>query len=101
MGPYTDRGDNICATCLLTVDHCPGHIGHINLPLPVCNPLLYSNILQLIKLSCITCHKIRVPAIVKKLFLVQQGLLEQGLIIAAQQVRPLLCQRLERRRKAY
>ncbi|XP_059079806.1 DNA-directed RNA polymerase I subunit RPA1-like [Tigriopus californicus] len=84
MGPFTDRADQICATCLLTCEHCPGHIGHIELPLPVCNPLFYSTILQTLKLSCVACHKFSVADYVKELFLVRQKLLAQGLIIAAQ-----------------
>ena len=84
MGPYSDRNDLMCSTCLLACEHCPGHLGHIQLPLPVCNPLFYSTILQLLKLTCITCHKFRVPEYQKELFLVRQKLLERGLIIAAQ-----------------
>ena len=63
-----------------------GHIGHIELPLPVCNPLFYGTILQLLKLSCIHCHRFRVPELNKELFLVRQRLLKEGLIIEAQQV---------------
>ena len=86
MGPFTDRNNVKCATCLLTSDLCPGHIGHIELPLPVCNPLFYSTILRLLKMSCMTCHQFRVPQHVRKLFLVQQILLDSGNIIAAQKV---------------
>ena len=64
-----------------------GHIGHIELPLPVCNPLFYGIILQLLKLSCIHCHRFRVRELYKELFLVRQRLLKEGLIIAAEEVR--------------
>ena len=33
-----DRGD--CETCGLGGTRCPGHFGHIELPVPVFNPLL-------------------------------------------------------------
>ena len=85
MGPSTDRDNLMCATCMLTAEHCPGHIGHIELPLPVCNPMFYATILQLLKLSCIHCHRFRVPDLVKEVFLVRQKLLKAGLIIEAQQ----------------
>lgn len=70
----------------LTLILFTGHIGHIDLPLPVCNPLFHQTILQILKLSCMTCGRFRMPEYLKKLFLVQQKLLERGLIIEAQQV---------------
>ena len=85
MGPSTDRDSLMCATCMLTAEHCPGHIGHIELPLPVCNPLFYQTILQLLRLTCVHCHRFRVPDLVKEVFLVRQRLLTAGLIIEAQQ----------------
>jgi DNA-directed RNA polymerase beta' subunit len=30
-----------CTTCNLGAAHCPGHFGHIELPLPVYNPLIF------------------------------------------------------------
>ena len=27
MGPFTDRGDLMCSTCMLHCEHCPGHLG--------------------------------------------------------------------------
>jgi len=90
MGPFTDRNNLMCTTCLLTMEHCPGHIGHIELPLPVCNPLFYSTILRLLKMTCMQCHRFRVPEHLKKLYYVQQQLLDCGDIIAAQQAAELL-----------
>ncbi len=84
MGPFTDRGDLLCSTCLLTADHCPGHVGHVDLPMPVCNPLFYGTILQLLKISCVRCHRFRFSELEKELFLVRQSLLEQGMIVEAQ-----------------
>ena len=87
MGPFTDRGDLKCATCLLISSMCPGHVGHIELPLPVCSPLFYSTILRLLKMSCMTCHKFSVPPHWRQLYLVQQALLDHGNIIAAEKAR--------------
>lgn len=39
MGPM-DR--DRCETCYQAEIYCPGHIGHIQLDVPVFNPLLYS-----------------------------------------------------------
>ena len=85
MGPYTDRHNIMCATCVQSMDFCPGHLGHIELPLAVCNPLFYSTILRMLKISCMQCHRFRVPEHIKKLYYVQQRLLDCGDIIAAQQ----------------
>ena len=79
MGPFSDRNDMMCSTCYLHCEHCPGHLGHMELPLPVANPLLYNTILKILKMSCISCHTFRVPNHFKKLYLVQQKLLDRGI----------------------
>ena len=90
MGPFTDRGELMCATCQLFCEHCPGHLGHIKLPLPVCNPLFYNTILRLLKMSCVTCHRFRIEDHFKKLYLVQQELLDHGLVIQAQDAQAMV-----------
>ena len=85
MGPYSDRDGMTCTTCHLTTEHCPGHLGHINLPLPVVNSLFYNVILRLLKITCLHCHRFKMPEFQKTLFLVQMKLLEVGNITAAQQ----------------
>ena len=89
MGPFTDRGELMCQTCMLYCEHCPGHLGHIELPLPVCNPLFYNTILKLLKMSCITCHNFRIEDHLKKLYLIQQELLNQGLVTQAQEAQDI------------
>lgn len=44
LGP-SDQEDS-CATCGQNSQFCPGHIGHISLPLPVYNPILFRLLLQ-------------------------------------------------------
>lgn len=85
MGPFTDRGELMCSTCMLYCEHCPGHLGHIELPLPVCNPLFYNTILKCLKMSCVTCHRFRIEEHLKTLYLVQNRLLDHGLVIQAQE----------------
>ena len=84
MGPYSDRDNMTCTTCHLNSEHCPGHIGHIELPMPVINSLFYSTILRMLKITCLHCHKFKMPQYFKTLFLIQQKLLNAGLINAAQ-----------------
>jgi len=85
MGPFSDRDRIACNTCHQTADHCPGHIGHIELPLPVINSLFYQTLHRLLKITCIYCHKFRMADYCKTLFLVQQRLLDAGLINAAEE----------------
>ena len=85
MGPFSDRDNMACTTCHLNSEHCPGHIGHIDLPLPVVNSLFYSVILRMLKITCLHCHRFKMPQFFKTLFLIQMKLLDAGLINAAQQ----------------
>ncbi|XP_077865105.1 DNA-directed RNA polymerase I subunit RPA1-like [Saccoglossus kowalevskii] len=54
LGP-ADR-DDFCGTCSLNYLHCPGHFGHIVLPLPVYNPLFFRLLVKILKGSCLNCH---------------------------------------------
>ncbi|KAK9248661.1 hypothetical protein V1506DRAFT_528527 [Lipomyces tetrasporus] len=48
-----------CATCRLDSRFCPGHIGHIELPIPVYNPLFFSQMYILIRSACLYCYSFR------------------------------------------
>ncbi|KAK9241224.1 hypothetical protein V1525DRAFT_392485 [Lipomyces kononenkoae] len=48
-----------CATCRLDARFCPGHIGHIELPIPVYNPLFFSQMYILIRSACLYCYSFR------------------------------------------
>ena len=89
MGPFTDRGELMCPTCMLHCEHCPGHLGHIELPLPVCNPLFYNTILKLLKITCINCHSFKVEDHLKRLYMVQEELLDHGLVIQSQEAQEI------------
>ncbi|GCC39659.1 hypothetical protein chiPu_0023629, partial [Chiloscyllium punctatum] len=39
LGPADSK--EVCGTCAQDYNNCPGHIGHINLPLTVYNPLFF------------------------------------------------------------
>lgn len=49
-----------CATCRLNYFQCPGHFGHIELPSPVFHPLFMTNAYNLLRASCLYCHKFKV-----------------------------------------
>lgn len=48
-----------CATCRLTYFTCPGHFGHIELPSPVYHPLFMTNMFNLLRGTCLFCHRFK------------------------------------------
>lgn len=71
---------NLCTTCGLDDRYCPGHQGHIELPVPVYNPLFFNQMYIYLRSSCLYCHhfrlgEIEVHKVICKLKLIQYGLL--------------------------
>ncbi|CAH1774106.1 unnamed protein product [Owenia fusiformis] len=52
--------DDVCATCRQNYIHCPGHMGHISLAVPVYNPVFFNTMYQILKGSCQKCHNMLV-----------------------------------------
>lgn len=52
-------GDSICTTCNLGQQSCPGHAGHIDLPVPVYHPTFMDQVLRLLRAQCVYCHRLR------------------------------------------
>ncbi|PNH12767.1 DNA-directed RNA polymerase I subunit rpa1 [Tetrabaena socialis] len=57
MGPLDVR--DRCGTCRLGYDRCPGHFGHIELPVPVYNPLVFKVLYKLLRCTCMYCHRFK------------------------------------------
>lgn len=75
-------GDNACTTCGLKTPQCPGHCGHIELPVPCYHPTFLDQVLKLLRGTCIYCSKLKlsrgqVNKFVCKLKLVRYGLLKE------------------------
>ncbi|XP_033101512.1 DNA-directed RNA polymerase I subunit RPA1-like [Anneissia japonica] len=85
LGPSSDR--ELCATCCLGYLHCPGHMGHISLPLPVFNPLFFKTIVQLLRGSCLQCHHLLASRWSLVLITYQLDCLEKGFIHAVEEMR--------------
>ncbi|OAD54192.1 DNA-directed RNA polymerase I subunit RPA1, partial [Eufriesea mexicana] len=77
LGPLFESSDP-CGTCGCNVFKCPGHFGHIELPMPVVNPLFHRGLCMLIKLSCLNCFNLQIPPYVKLLLSAKLKLLQQG-----------------------
>ncbi|KAI4482207.1 hypothetical protein M0804_008758 [Polistes exclamans] len=79
LGPLLESSDP-CATCGSTVYKCPGHFGHIELPMPTVNPLFHKALFMLIKLSCLNCFTLQIPTHIKMLLCAKLKILEMGLL---------------------
>eukprot|EP00879_Flechtneria_rotunda_P027392 GHRR01029340.1.p1 GENE.GHRR01029340.1~~GHRR01029340.1.p1 ORF type:complete len:728 (+),score=248.94 GHRR01029340.1:30-2186(+) len=81
MGPY-DMNSR-CTTCCLGHTMCPGHFGHIELPVTVYNPLVFSTLYRLLKHTCLNCHQFKMGRKEMSKFLVKFSCLTNGDLVAA------------------
>ena len=81
LGPTEQH--ECCSTCGLSANRCPGHFGHISLPLPVYHPLFFNNMYQLLRSSCWCCRRLLAPRPKVRVLEGQLRLLERGLISQA------------------
>ncbi|KAI9801436.1 MAG: hypothetical protein M1833_002668 [Piccolia ochrophora] len=79
-------GDNPCGTCGLSRHTCPGHPGHVELPVPVYHPVLLPQLLMLLRAKCAYCHHLRLPRVEIHRFLCKFRLLQNGLVLQAEQL---------------
>ncbi|KFQ80537.1 DNA-directed RNA polymerase I subunit RPA1, partial [Phoenicopterus ruber ruber] len=70
--------------------NCPGHFGHIELPLTVYNPLFFDKLYLLIRGSCLNCHMLTCTRAVVHLLLSQLKVLEKGLLHAVHDLEVIL-----------
>ncbi|XP_017875380.1 DNA-directed RNA polymerase I subunit RPA1 [Ceratina calcarata] len=77
LGPLIESSDP-CGTCGCNVFKCPGHFGHIELPMPVVNPLFHKELCMLMKLSCLNCFVLQIPPYIKLLLSANLRLLQKG-----------------------
>ena len=52
LGP--SERDDVCTTCGQNSVFCPGHMGHIELPLPVFNPIYFKTLFRVNRFLCLT-----------------------------------------------
>uniref|UniRef100_A0A8B9IUU5 DNA-directed RNA polymerase subunit n=1 Tax=Amazona collaria TaxID=241587 RepID=A0A8B9IUU5_9PSIT len=93
LGPPDSR--EACATCMQNFSNCPGHFGHIELPLTVYNPLFFDKLYLLIRGSCLNCHMLTCTRAVVHLLLSQLKVLEKGLLHAVHDLEVTLNRFLE------
>ncbi|KAK5988731.1 DNA-directed RNA polymerase I subunit [Cladobotryum mycophilum] len=79
-------GDSPCATCNLNQSTCPGHPGHIQLPVPVYHPVFMDQAYRLLRATCVYCKGFRLPQKELHKYTCQLRLLQHGLINEAHMV---------------
>ena len=57
---------------------CIGHFGHIELPLPVVNPLFHKKLATILQLTCRQCFKLQIPGHMKLILCAKLRLLREG-----------------------
>ncbi|XP_069571829.1 DNA-directed RNA polymerase I subunit RPA1 [Brachyistius frenatus] len=93
LGPADIK--EVCSTCCQDFNNCPGHLGHVELPLPVYNPLFFDKLYLLIRGSCLACHALTCPRAAMHLLLSQLRLVDHGDMQQVYQVEQVLSQHLE------
>ena len=83
-GLYTPElgqfGDNACATCGLKNPQCPGHCGHIEMPVPCYHPTFLDQVLRLVRASCVYCYRLKMGRVAVHRFGAKLRLVECGLV---------------------
>ena len=57
MGPLEQSGQ--CTTCKQGYMFCPGHFGHVELAVPVYNPLVFTTMFKLLRCTCLNCFRLK------------------------------------------
>ncbi|XP_055974137.1 DNA-directed RNA polymerase I subunit RPA1 [Sorex fumeus] len=93
LGPADSK--EVCSTCVQDFNNCSGHLGHIELPLTVYNPLLFDKLYLLLRGSCLNCHLLTCPRAVIHLLVCQLRVLEVGALHAVYELERILSRFLE------
>ncbi|XP_073342711.1 DNA-directed RNA polymerase I subunit RPA1 [Pagrus major] len=89
-----------CSTCCQDFNNCPGHLGHVELPLPVYNPLFFDKLYLLMRGSCLSCHMLTCPRAAIHLLQNQLKLVDHGAMQEVYLIEQVLNQYLEENPKA-
>jgi DNA-directed RNA polymerase I subunit RPA1 len=79
MGPSDNKEQ--CQTCTLPGTSCPGHFGHIELPVSVYNPMLFSMLYKMLGSYCWCCQGSRMKKSTSEVFVLLFKLLKAGLLL--------------------
>ncbi|KAJ3269980.1 hypothetical protein HDV01_000743 [Terramyces sp. JEL0728] len=88
LGPHNK--DTLCGTCQLDHKSCPGHFGHVDLTVPVYNPINFRLMYKLLQSACHYCHHFRVSDLVTSLYAGKLRLIHAGLLVEASDIDSLI-----------
>ncbi|KAF8423226.1 RNA polymerase Rpb1 [Tirmania nivea] len=80
LGASKDLGTS-CSTCNLDYKFCPGHMGHIALPVPVYHPIFFDQMYRLLKSTCLYCFHLRMAKAEVNRYACKLQLLQHGLVV--------------------
>ncbi|VDB88072.1 Bgt-18 [Blumeria graminis f. sp. tritici] len=83
LGAWADYS---CTTCNLNATGCPGHVGHIDLPVPLYHPIFMDQLLRLLRAKCAYCHHLKMSRKEVNRYLCKLRLIQHGLIVAAEEL---------------
>ncbi|XP_072112743.1 DNA-directed RNA polymerase I subunit RPA1 isoform X2 [Mobula birostris] len=98
LGPADSK--EVCGTCAQDFTNCSGHVGHIDLPLTVYNPLFFDKLYLMIRGSCLNCHMLTCPRVVMHLLLNQLQIVDCGAVEDVYELEKILNEVLEKNSKA-
>ena len=84
FGPMDAREK--CTTCGLSSYECPGHFGHVEVSVPLYNPLVFMTLFKVLRVSCLHCFKLRMTEHELGQFCRRFALLEAGELVEAMEV---------------
>jgi len=84
LGPY-EREDS-CHTCGLGYFECPGHFGHIELPVPLYNTIVFKTLYKLMQSLCFCCHHFRTGRVKMASYIAKYRLMYAGLLTEAKEI---------------
>ncbi|CAD1810725.1 RNA polymerase Rpb1, domain 5 family protein [Candida parapsilosis] len=81
---------NVCTTCGLDEKFCPGHMGHIELPVPVYNPMFFNQLYIFLRSSCLYCHHFKLSHLEVHLFKCKLQLIQYGLLLECSELENIM-----------
>ena len=78
LGPTESKTTSPCITCGNLYLNCPGHSGHIELCVPVYQPLTFPKLMQLLRIKCLNCHMFRLQTRMVQIFTAKLHLVDTG-----------------------
>ncbi|KAH0472774.1 MAG: hypothetical protein KVP17_001460 [Porospora cf. gigantea B] len=82
LGPL--EWQHTCVTCGLRRD-CPGHLGNLQLGVPVLHPTLMPGLVSLLKITCLRCRRLKADTNTQRLFCKRFELVQAGMLAELQE----------------